>query len=388
MRGRRTSSNGGRRSVSTGSGLDPGARNSRGLDGESIYVGDRPEFHHWELQHSNNDYADLPGYLYQSNQTSLTSALPQEPLVDFALPYYRDAYDAIRDWIGLRRFYHFTDARIGYVWLFLPECRARLQEIKTSGGRVTIEIARGVEHITHELRLTGSWKTPNGPVAISLPVSRAASPTISEEIPNRATEVDLLLVDQTGAVLDYHQESQFWTLGKGRILPLSQKTRYEGLEVESEVMQETRPERVFIVHGHDVENRLRLERLLKERFGLEPVVLSHEPGAGRSLIEKLEDEIPKSAFAFVLMSPDDNVRVPGVDGTVVEYAQARPNVLFEMGWICGELGRRRMCILYRRGTNIHSDLAGVNRVEFTMNVEEALIGIERELDAAGLITPP
>lgn len=57
------------------------------IDGESIYVGDRPEFHHWALEPSNNDYSDLPGYLYQSNQSSLTSALQQEPLVDFALPF-------------------------------------------------------------------------------------------------------------------------------------------------------------------------------------------------------------------------------------------------------------------------------------------------------------
>jgi hypothetical protein len=351
------------------------------IDGESIYVGDHPEFHHWALEPSNNDYADLPGYMFQSNQSSLTSALQQEPLVDFALPYYRDVYDAARDWAGLRRFHYFTDARIGYVWLFMPECRARLQEIKTSGVRLRIKIARGDHHIADELRLTGSWKTANGPVPISLPVSR---PTLSVEIPKRATDVDLLLVNQTGDILDYHRETQFWTQGKGRILSLSRETRYEGLDVESEVTGD-RSKRVFIVHGHDEANLLRLEKLLKEGFGLEPVILRFQPGKGRTLIEKFEEEAHQCNFAFVLMSPDDYVRVSrkGRKG----YVQARPNVLFEMGWLCRHLNRDRVCILCKRGTKIHSDLEGVERIEFRQTVEEVVPKIERELEAAELLRP-
>ncbi len=355
------------------------------IDGESIYVGDHPEFHHQEQEPSNNDYTDLPGYLYRSNQTSLTSALPQEPLVDFALPYYRDTYDAIRDWIGLRKFHHLSDARIGYVLLYLPECRARLQEIKTSGSRLKIEIARGSHHTADELRLTGSWKTPNGPLAISVPVS---SPTISEKIPNGATDVDLLLVNQTGDVLDYHRETPLWTLGKGRVLPLSRETHYVGLEVgtvESEVSGE-RPKRVFIVHGHDETNLLTLKEMLKERFGLQPVILRSRPGKGRTLIEKFEQEAIQCDFAFVLMSPDDHVQV-NRKGKKTKYAQARPNVPFEMGWLCRHLTRDRVCILCKRGTKIPSDLEGIERIEFRQSVEEVVLKIETELEAAELLRP-
>lgn len=146
-----------------------------------------------------------------------------------------------------------------------------------------------------------------------------------------------------------------------------------------------RSRRVFIIHGRDVENRLRLERMLKERFRLLPVVLADEPGKSRAIIEKLEDEIPKCGFAFALMTPDDHVKITSRDGNVEEYAQARPNVLFEMGWIIGELGRENLCILYKHGTKIQTDLEGVSRIEFRDNVEEAYVGIERELKGAKLV---
>ncbi len=353
------------------------------IDGDSIDVGERQEFHHWELLPSNNDYADLPGYLYQSSHSSIiTSALQQEPLVDFALPYYRDAYDAIRDWIGLRRFYHFTDARIGYVWLFLPECRARFEKLEPSGGRLNIAIARGAHHSTDELHLKGKWDTPGGPVPISSPVPSA---TLSVKIPNGATAVDIYLVNQADTIFDYHQETPFVSVGQGRILPSREEDR-EGLEAESEAKPERIPRRIIIVYGHDETNLLRLEKMLEERFGLELVTLRSRPGKGRTLIEKFEEEAYPCAFAFVLMSPDDQVQISG-KGRKLKYAQARPNVLFEMGWLYRHLNRDRVCILFKRGTKIHSDLEGVERIEFKRSVEEVVTQIERELGAAELLRP-
>ena len=67
------------------------------------------------------------------------------------------------------------------------------------------------------------------------------------------------------------------------------------------------------------------------------------------------------------------------------YNQARPNVIFELGWFYGRLGRDRVCILYRKGTSIPSDLGGIGRGEFTDSVEEKIIEIEAELEAAGLL---
>lgn len=137
---------------------------------------------------------------------------------------------------------------------------------------------------------------------------------------------------------------------------------------------------VFIVHGHDEANLLRLRTLIKERFSLTPVILMEEPSSGQTIIEKFERTANEAAFCLVLMTPDDQV-----SSRQGEETQARPNVIFELGWFYGRLGRPRVCILAKRGTSIHSDLSGIVRIEFIENVEETVPGLERELRHAGLV---
>ena len=138
--------------------------------------------------------------------------------------------------------------------------------------------------------------------------------------------------------------------------------------------------KVFLVHGHDSTNTLRLRTLLKERFALSPIILSEQPSRGRSVIEKFEAEAGDVSFAFVLMTPDDFVTRPQP-----EYSQARPNVLFELGWFYGRLGRERVCILFREGTSVPSDLDGIVRIQFRNSIDEKLGEIETELKAARLL---
>ena len=140
------------------------------------------------------------------------------------------------------------------------------------------------------------------------------------------------------------------------------------------------PKDVFIVHGHDTENLLELRNLLKEKYQLNPIILSERPGKSRTLIKKLEEEARTSNYAFILITPDDIIR----DKTG-EYSQPRPNVIFELGWFCGRIGRGRTCILYKKGTKIPTDIDGVSRIEFKDSIKEKLEEIERELKAAELI---
>ncbi|WP_321528274.1 nucleotide-binding protein [Sedimenticola selenatireducens] len=137
---------------------------------------------------------------------------------------------------------------------------------------------------------------------------------------------------------------------------------------------------VFIVHGHDELNLLRTKELLRERWALDPVVLSGQPGKGRTIIEKFEDEAQRASFSFVLLTPDDVIQKDES-----EYSQARPNVIFELGWFYGRLGRERVCILFKKGTKIHSDLDGVSRIQFNDSVTESMAEIESELVEAGLL---
>lgn len=144
--------------------------------------------------------------------------------------------------------------------------------------------------------------------------------------------------------------------------------------------QPTSSRTVFIIHGHDELNRLRLEKLLRERWGLEPIILLSEAGKGRTLIEKFEEEAQRAAFAIALLTSDDLIEIEGT-----QYTQARPNVIFELGWFYGRLGRSRVCILFQRTAKIPSDLDGIIRIEFDNSIEEKVTEIERELKEAEIL---
>lgn len=146
------------------------------------------------------------------------------------------------------------------------------------------------------------------------------------------------------------------------------------------ISRHVEPRAVFIVHGHDDANLLRLENLLNDRWSLQSIVLRDEPGKGRTLIEKFEQEALSAGYAIILLTPDDLVLTSAKD-----YTQARPNVVFELGWFYSRIGREKVCILCKKGTSIHSDLAGINRIEFNDSIEEAFLSIETELKGAGLV---
>jgi predicted nucleotide-binding protein len=137
---------------------------------------------------------------------------------------------------------------------------------------------------------------------------------------------------------------------------------------------------VFVIHGHDELNTRRLTQLLQNQFNLNPIAMLSKPGMSRPLIEKFEEEAQTCSFAFGLFTPDDEIVNPAN-----RYRQARPNVIYEVGWFIGRLGKHRVVLLLKQGTNIHSDLDGVSRIPFSDNVEDKFLDIQKELKAAKII---
>jgi hypothetical protein len=137
---------------------------------------------------------------------------------------------------------------------------------------------------------------------------------------------------------------------------------------------------VFIIHGHDEVNTLRLRVLLQDHFGLSPVLMMSKPGMSRALLEKFENSASTSVLAFAILTPDDEIT-----NHDRPYYQARPNVIFEAGWFVGRLGIPRVCLLLKDGTTVQSDIDGISRIHFRENIEEKVLEIQRELDAAELL---
>ena len=91
-----------------------------------------------------------------------------------------------------------------------------------------------------------------------------------------------------------------------------------------------------------------------------PIILHEQPNQGRTVIEKFEAHSDVS-FAVVLLTPDD---MGAVVSSTRLAPRARQNVILELGYFIGKLGRSRVCALYVEGVEIPSDIHGVLYVPY------------------------
>jgi predicted nucleotide-binding protein len=134
---------------------------------------------------------------------------------------------------------------------------------------------------------------------------------------------------------------------------------------------------IFIVHGHDSPAKLEVARLI-QKAGLKDVILHEQPNQGRTIIEKFEAHGGAAGFAVIVATADD---VGGLDPGHLQ-PRARQNVIGEMFWFAGRLGRDRVCVLVKGDVEMPSDFAGVGYTEMDDRgawKHELL----RELQAAG-----
>lgn len=137
---------------------------------------------------------------------------------------------------------------------------------------------------------------------------------------------------------------------------------------------------IFVVHGRDHGVRDTVARFL-ERSGAnqyEPVILDEQASRGRTLLEKFEAHGSTANYAVVLLTGDD---VGGLKGAPDQRPRARQNVILELGFFFGVLGRDRVAVLYQPGLEIPSDVDGLAYIPFEGDWQRQLV---RELKAANL----
>lgn len=137
---------------------------------------------------------------------------------------------------------------------------------------------------------------------------------------------------------------------------------------------------IFIVHGHDHEMKVAVARVL-ERLKLNPIILHEQPNGAKTIIEKFEKNASEVGFAVVLMSPDDH-GYSKAEGPERAESRARQNVVMELGYFIGKLGRGKVMVLKRGDVKEPSDLNGVVYTPFDDHDgwQQKLV---RELLAAG-----
>jgi CheY-like chemotaxis protein len=138
--------------------------------------------------------------------------------------------------------------------------------------------------------------------------------------------------------------------------------------------------RTFIVHGHDKKSLDELKQLLvgELRFP-DPIVLRDMASQGRTLIEKIESYSRVIDLVFVLLTPDDQVLTDETERPL-RY-RARQNVVFEMGYFLGILGRSagRVIILHKENVELPSDILGMIHIDITNGISTAAGKIKREV---------
>ena len=125
----------------------------------------------------------------------------------------------------------------------------------------------------------------------------------------------------------------------------------EANEEASQLVETYAPKKVFIVHGHAEAVNQEVARTI-EKLGLEAIILREQPNTGKTIIEKFEEYAKDVNFAVILLTADD--KIEGED-----FFRARQNVVFEMGYFMGALGRRNVMCILQENVEKPGDIDGV-----------------------------
>ena len=147
---------------------------------------------------------------------------------------------------------------------------------------------------------------------------------------------------------------------------------------------------VFVVHGHNEEMKQSVARTV-EKLHLKPIILHEQASKGKTIIEKFTDN-SDVLYAIVLLSGDDIGHSKDSKPEEAKF-RARQNVIFELGYFIGKLGRERVLALHQNIPNfeIPSDYKGVvfvpydtqGRWQFELIKELKAIGVD--VDANNII---
>ena len=126
---------------------------------------------------------------------------------------------------------------------------------------------------------------------------------------------------------------------------------------------QVRSSQIFVVHGNDNEMKQEVVHTL-QKLELDPIVLHEHPNQTQTIIKKIEDN-PQVSFAVVLLSPDD-LAYPREGPPNEAKHVANQNVIFELGYFLGKLGKQNVAAIYtkKKDFKVPSDYGGVLWIEY------------------------
>jgi predicted nucleotide-binding protein len=235
------------------------------------------------------------------------------------------------------------------------------------------------KHFPQDLRDFEALANPNFPL---LPLTSGTSKSeytranrdVSGPIAKRAQQQLLALID---GLLDLADD-----------LPAS--TPMRGTQGESTVtgVSPATTKSVFVVHGNNHAVRDAIVAYLTHEEKLTVRVMSAEEHRGRTLPEKFEEIAKECAFAVFILTMDDHLKDLK---SGKECRRARQNVILEIGYFWGALGRRgtgAVLVENTPETELPSDIQGIAWIPITADLGDTKFRLRKELKATGLLTGP
>jgi diguanylate cyclase (GGDEF)-like protein len=166
------------------------------------------------LEHSNNDYGIWPGTVFDIAATY--SQLPTGPLWHANLPSHDSVFAAIRDFLCLKRFNDFSDARLGHTLIYIPNLNGRLQALALSSRELTVSTLGALP--PEQLILEVLYSKNERKQRFKGILSGTTEKVILDFVPS---ELRVLLFSASGDLLDFHEETILYSNGCNAVLPKS-----------------------------------------------------------------------------------------------------------------------------------------------------------------------
>ncbi|MCI8619019.1 MAG: nucleotide-binding protein [Oscillospiraceae bacterium] len=141
--------------------------------------------------------------------------------------------------------------------------------------------------------------------------------------------------------------------------------------------------KVFIVYGHNENMRIKVKQYVK-RIGIESVdLIENSPNGIKTIFDALNSCASTIECAIILLSADDRVFN---DRNEFQSYRARQNVIFEMGFFAGVLGKDKVITIYEPNNKFEfpSDISGIFYIPYG-NDNKWKSDLRRDLEKIGFI---
>ena len=163
---------------------------------------------------ADNYWMEQAGYVYELRIHQQVNIQPQERLAARGAPYYPDAYEAARDWLGIREYHGSSDSSHGHLLVMIPESRAYISEARWSEDELTLKVEGSLAKEPGLTVLGAYW--------IGKQMHQLASPVDDGQakhvVPQQADRLELAIVGVHDEVFDTHREDVSFTTRGLRIL--------------------------------------------------------------------------------------------------------------------------------------------------------------------------